>query len=43
MKAPRKWINTWLKKDPGRFYLVDCFYACYHSIRQKAKTDILKT
>ena len=35
MEAPRQWINTWLKEHPKRFDLVDCFYACYHSSRQK--------
>ena len=41
MKAPRQWINTRLKEDPKRLDLVDCFYACYRSLRQKAKTDNL--
>ena len=25
MKAPRQWINTWLKEDPKRLDLVNCF------------------
>ena len=41
MKAPRQLINTWLKEDTKRIDLVNCFYACYHSRRQKAKTDNL--
>ena len=41
MKAPRQWINTWLKEDPKRLDLVECFYASYHSGRQKAGTDNL--
>ena len=32
-KAPPQWTNTWLKDDPKRLDLVDCFYACYHSLR----------
>ena len=43
MKAPRQRINIWLKEDPKRLDLVDCFYACYHSRRQKAKRDNLLT
>ena len=43
MKAPRQWIDTWLKEDPKRLDLVDCFDACYHSCRQKAKSDNLLT
>ena len=41
MKAPRQWINTWLKEDPKRLDLADCFDACYHSPRQKTKTNNL--
>ena len=37
-KAPRQWINTWLKEDPGRLDFVDCFYECSHNLRPKAKT-----
>ena len=41
MKAPRQWLNPWLKEDPKRFDIVDCVYACYHSLRQKVETDNL--
>ena len=43
MKVPRQWINAWLKEDPKRLDLVDCFYVCYHTRRQKAKTSYLLT
>ena len=41
MNAPRQWINIWLKEDPKRTDLVNCFYACYHSRRQNTKKDNL--
>ena len=39
MLAPRQWITTRLTQDPKILDLVDCFNACYYSLRQKAKTD----
>ena len=39
MKAPRQWSNTWLKQDTKRLDLVNCFYVCYDSRRQKTKIE----
>ena len=44
MKAPRQWINTWLKEDLKKNHSVDCFMACYRSpswaeyIKYRSKT-----
>ena len=43
MKAPRQWFDTWLKEDPKRFDLVDCFYERYHNPGQNAKTGNILT
>ena len=35
MEEPRQWIKPRLKEDPKKLDLVECFFACYHSLTQK--------
>ena len=42
MKAPRQWINTDQRRTIRDLTWLTA-YACYHSLRQKAKTDNLLT